>query len=216
MALTEHKKQIAMKIAEKFGDVTLESVVFNNGDNVDSAFTFEAFVEGLLDSMPKPDPVGAIKELGKRLAARLDEDDWNYIEPFLRECEAPITQPASEPSEQKPAALPFAIFDQEMADLRRFHECSMDNEWYDVPKDRMKRLAEIGLVRRVSANYYEHTNFGLSVLDGDFDTSPQPDYKAQRDALLKCLALIDPKLDFSGWENGQGEDIGDEINAAIA
>ncbi|MCB4358475.1 hypothetical protein [Quatrionicoccus australiensis] len=135
----------------------------------------------------------------------------------LREfIESPIAQPASAPSEQKLVALPFAIFDQEMADLRRFHECSMDNEGYDVPKDRMKRLAEIGLVRRVSANYYEHTNFGLSVLDGDFDTSPQPDYKAQRDALLKCLALIDPKLDFSGWENGQGEDIGDEINAAIA
>lgn len=47
-------------------------------------------------------------------------------------------------------------------------------------------------------------------------SAPQPDYKAQRDALLKCLALIEPKLDFSGWENGQGEDIGNEINAAIA
>lgn len=47
------------------------------------------------------------------------------------------------------------------------------------------------------------------------NTAPQPDYRAQRDALLKCLALIEPKLDFSGWENGQGEDIGNEINAVI-
>ena len=29
-----------------------------------------------------------IKELGKRLAARLDEDDWNYIEPFVNAVEA--------------------------------------------------------------------------------------------------------------------------------
>lgn len=46
--------------------------------------------------------------------------------------------------------------------------------------------------------------------------APQTDYKAQRDSLLKALALIEPKLDFSGWENGQGEDIGSEINATIA
>lgn len=67
-----------------------------------------------------------------------------------------------------PAALPFAILDQEMKDLMRFHECLMDGEGYDVPKDRMKRLAEIGLLRRVTANFYEHTTFGLAVINGDF------------------------------------------------
>ena len=50
----------------------------------------------------------------------------------------------------------------------------------------------------------------------EHELSPHTTYKAQRDALLKCLALIEPKLDFSRWENGQGEDIGKEINAAIA
>lgn len=67
-----------------------------------------------------------------------------------------------------PAALPFAILDQEMKDLMRFHECVMDGEGYDVPKDRMKRLAKIGLLRRVTANFYEHTTFGLAVINGDF------------------------------------------------
>jgi len=67
--------------------------------------------------------------------------------------------------------LPFAIMDQELKDLRRFHECVMDGEGYDVPKERMHHLAEIGLVRRCSANYYEATVFGLSVLNGDFDTT---------------------------------------------
>ena len=72
-----------------------------------------------------------------------------------------------------PIALPFAILDEEMKDLHRFHECASDGEGYDVPKERMKRLAEIGLLRRVTANIYEHTTFGLSVIDGDF-TNPAP------------------------------------------
>lgn len=208
MALTEEHERAARQVAKEI--------------NPDRSGDYAVIViERFLAALPKPEAVVTVENV--LMIQRLFEsgnmtpntaEGWKAaLEVYT---EAPIAQPASAPSEQKLVALPFAIFDQEMADLRRFHECSMDNEGYDVPKDRMKRLAEIGLVRRVSANYYEHTNFGLSVLDGDFDTSPQPDYKAQRDALLKCLALIDPKLDFSGWENGQGEDIGDEINAAIA
>lgn len=75
-----------------------------------------------------------------------------------------------------PIALPFAILDEEMKDLHRFHECVSDGEGYDVPKERMKHLAEIGLVRRVTANIYEHTTFGLSVINGDFNhPAPMPE-----------------------------------------
>jgi hypothetical protein len=63
------------------------------------------------------------------------------------------------------APLPVAIADDEMAALRRFHECASDGEGYDVAKPMMKRLAEIGLVRRMTAAIYEHTDFGLAVLD---------------------------------------------------
>ncbi len=66
------------------------------------------------------------------------------------------------------ANLPFAILEDELKDLHRFHECVSDDEGYDVPKERMRRLAEIGLVRRVTANYYEHTIFGLAVINGSF------------------------------------------------
>lgn len=64
--------------------------------------------------------------------------------------------------------LPFAILPEEMKALKRFHDCVSDGEGYDVPKEMMKRLAIIGVVRRVTANYYEHTEFGLSILDGGF------------------------------------------------
>ena len=100
--------------------------------------------------------------------------------------------PQPEPVDVDPMAmLPFAILDDELADLRRFTDCADDGEGYDVPKNRMKRLAEIGLLRHVSAGYYEHTVFGLSVLNGDF-TTPQPDRTAELEAALKVArdALI--------------------------
>lgn len=64
--------------------------------------------------------------------------------------------------------LPFGIMPDEMKALERFHECATDGQDYDVPKEMMRRLAEIGLLRRVTANYYAHTTFGLSVLNGEF------------------------------------------------
>lgn len=108
-----------------------------------------------------------------------------------------------------PATLPFAIMDQEMEDLMRFHECVTDDEGYDVPKDRMKRLAEIGLLRRVTANFYEHTIFGLSIINGNFQQKSEvekqrdsfkdaaeynkrraEDAERQRDELLKQVESI--------------------------
>ena len=68
----------------------------------------------------------------------------------------------------KQPTLPFAILQDEMAALERFHECATDGEGYDVPKKMMRRIAEIGLVRRVTADIYEHTVFGLAVLNGKF------------------------------------------------
>ena len=89
-----------------------------------------------------------------------------------------------------PATLPFAIMDQEMEDLMRFHECATDGEGYDVPKDRMKRLAEIGLLRRVTANFYEHTIFGLSIINGDFQQKSE--VEKQRDELLTiCRNVVE-------------------------
>ena len=89
------------------------------------------------------------------------------------------------PEQPCPATLPFAILEQAMKDLMRFHECAMADEGYDVPKERMKRLAEIGLLRRVTANFYEHTIFGLSIINGDFQQKSE--VEKQRDDLLAAL-----------------------------
>ena len=98
--------------------------------------------------------------------------------------------------ERGPVALPFAIFENEMAALRRFHECVMDGDGYDVEQELMERLSGIGLVRRVKGRIYEATNFGLSVLNGDFDAPPSAapvqEPVANAKAIAECLAVLRP------------------------
>lgn len=63
-------------------------------------------------------------------------------------------------------SLAAALLDEnELAALRRFNETCEDGEGYDVPKAIMRRLAEIGVVRRTSGSYYEITEFGMCVLE---------------------------------------------------
>ena len=68
---------------------------------------------------------------------------------------------------KKPVAFEVIISPEEISAFIRFHECVSDGEGYDVPIEMMKRLAEIGLVRRVTRDIYEHTLFGLSVIDDE-------------------------------------------------
>ena len=46
---------------------------------------------------------------------------------------------------------------EEIKAAHRFMETCEDGEGYDVPKQMMRRLAEIGLVRHVGGGYYEAT-----------------------------------------------------------
>jgi hypothetical protein len=48
----------------------------------------------------------------------------------------------------------------DMADLERLREVFDDGEGWDLPKDRMKRLAELGVVRWQGATRYSITSFG--------------------------------------------------------
>lgn len=65
----------------------------------------------------------------------------------------------------------------ELAALRRFDECAQDGEGYDLPKEMMQRLAEIGVVRRQFGANYIATTFGLAVLSN----------QAAESALLRAL-----------------------------
>jgi hypothetical protein len=51
----------------------------------------------------------------------------------------------------------------EMAAFQRFCECVEDNEGFDVDKDMMRRLADIGLVRSQGFGRYATTSYGAAV-----------------------------------------------------
>ena len=89
------------------------------------------------------------KNFGGNVAA-----NWVYND--LRELFADATpvQPAPQ----------CAISPEELAALRRFDETTQDDGSYDVDKEMMKQLAEIGLVRRTTKDYYKLTLFGASVV----------------------------------------------------
>ena len=53
---------------------------------------------------------------------------------------------------------------EEMKAFERFNETCEDGEGYDVPKEMMKRLADIGVINHLSAGHYRITEFGLSIL----------------------------------------------------
>ncbi len=40
--------------------------------------------------------------------------------------------------------------------------------------------------------------------------------RKQRDGLLHALSMIEPGLNFDGWENSEGDPIGEEINAIVS
>lgn len=76
---------------------------------------------------------------------------------------SPASQPVAPEVAQAVDARAMLNAD-ELAALHRFDECAQDGEGYDVPKEMMQRLAEIGVVRRKSGAYYEATDFGQHVL----------------------------------------------------
>ncbi len=58
---------------------------------------------------------------------------------------------------------------EERGALERFNETCEDGEGYDVPKQMMKRLAEIGVVNHTSRGIYFITEFGRAILSPNYD-----------------------------------------------
>lgn len=59
----------------------------------------------------------------------------------------------------------YILSEKDFKNLERFEETSSDNEGYDVSKENIERLAEIGVVRFHGKKIYSITSFGQFVLD---------------------------------------------------
>lgn len=66
-------------------------------------------------------------------------------------------------------AAPLALLsDADMADLLRLEDLFSDGEGWDLPKARMQRLAELGVIRRTSGDRYSITAFGAACMSSEF------------------------------------------------
>jgi len=78
----------------------------------------------------------------------------------------------------------------DFADLFRFNECCEDFEsgGHDVPKDRMKRLEELGVVRPLGFGRHEVTSFGSYVIETVFLQNPKLPLKTTEEHNAAAIA----------------------------
>jgi hypothetical protein len=65
----------------------------------------------------------------------------------------------------KAIEVQLVLTEQQHRDVLRFHETTEDGQGYDVPADRMKSLARVGLIRSVGFKRYEFTYAGLALVE---------------------------------------------------
>lgn len=63
-------------------------------------------------------------------------------------------------------SVPMFLTEQQECDILRFYDTCEDGQGYDVPKDRMKSLARLGLIRTTGFSRYEITDAGDAVIEG--------------------------------------------------
>lgn len=78
-------------------------------------------------------------------------------------------------------AAPGWLLPEDAQALKRFCETCEDSQPYDVPKDRMRRLAELGVIQWSGGARYSITAFGQHVLDLLPEGWPRLPLKTQAD-----------------------------------
>ncbi len=100
-----------------------------------------------------------------------------------------LAQPAQEPVEW--------MDEDERKAFERFNETSEDGEGYDVPKQMMKRLAQIGVVHHTSGGIYGVTEFGNWMLNNTAPPAAQPEHQAEPLTKERILVLVDAYVEAS-------------------
>lgn len=85
----------------------------------------------------------------------------------------------------------------EMACFKRFYECALDGDGYDVSNEMMQRLAEIGVVRRTSNAHYETTKFGLFIIDNALTEE-----QAHTETVGAVIGYLDP-MSLLNFQSGR-------------
>lgn len=121
---------------------------------------------------------------------------WEYSEAIKQDDVAGDAGASSIEDRMEAQAKPFAAYltEDDFHDLHRFMECCEDSEsgGHDVSKDRMRRLAELGVVRSCGFGRHEATAFGCYVHDGVWLQSPELPLRTIAER-IECAAIAASK-----------------------
>lgn len=115
---------------------------------------------------------------------------------------------AAAPHGMASVEAPGWLLPEDMQALKRFCETCEDSQPYDVPKDRMRRLAEIGVIQWGGGACYSLTAFGQHVLDLLPKGWPRLPLKTQADHDAYQRALVENASGALASHNDQGENHG--------
>ena len=91
-------------------------------------------------------------------------------------------------------SIELQLTEQQERDLTRFYDTCEDSQPYDVPKDRMKSLACVGLVRSLGFSRYELTDAGgaaVEKLRALLDEPPHIRQEGYGEAMEKVVAALE-------------------------
>lgn len=102
-----------------------------------------------------------------------------------------------------PERAPAWLLPDDRQALQRFCETCEDSQPYDVPKDRMRRLAELGVIQWGGGARYSITAFGQHVLDLLPEGWPRLPLKTQADHDADSRAAVNSAHGVAIPEGGQ-------------
>lgn len=163
--------------------------------------------------------MNAVKELGKRLAARLDEDDWGYIEPFLNECETELESLRQQLAEVTNEKREYQLEAQGQIEFldKKLAECQAE-----LQSTRLQMITDFGQYQEAHEKVKELTA-EVEQLAIDYNTLVEKtgraiiELTAQRDAAIGVLEHIRRCIPYGGFAQiHEGSATVSEIDAAIA
>ena len=119
---------------------------------------------------------------------------------------------ATQPAAQGLDAKRF-LSESDYENLWRFEGMASDGEGYDISKDRMKRLAELGVVRWCGKDRYSITSFGQYVLEAAMVTLPLETYE---EASARCNAEFKARIERLNAEALAAQSKGDVLAGCAA
>ena len=179
--------------------------------------------------------MNAVKELGTRLAARLDEDDWGYIEPFLNECETELESLRQQLAEVTNEKREYQLEAQGQIEFldKKLAECQAE-----LQSTRLQMITDFGQYQEAHEKVKEltdqvlaasnllavmHRDGGHHQLAVGFDQAIQDamavyyGLTAQRDAAIGILEHIRRCIPYGGFAQiHDGSATVADIDAAIA